>query len=101
MGDSRRKPFSTFPPPAEEVAAFSFSAFFAYAGSYTFTGDKVAHHIEAASLQILVNTDQVRSVKLEGDRLILRGKILVGGVMPGNTELVWERMKANATDVKK
>jgi hypothetical protein len=37
----------------------------------------VIHHIEVAWVQNLVNTDQARSVKLEGDRLTLRGGFLV------------------------
>jgi Lipocalin-like domain len=98
MGDSRRKPFSTFPPPAEEGAA-ALITFGAYAGTFTCTGEKVIHHIEVAWVQNFVNTDQERSVTLQGDRLILRGGFLVNGVMSGaNSELVWERLKPKTTD---
>jgi len=92
MARSGRKPFSTFPPPPEETAeAFSPDAFAAYAGSYTLDGDKVIHHVEVCSIENLANTDQVRSVTLQGDRLTLRGE----GVLQGVTyraELVWERL---------
>ena len=64
---------------------------------YTFTGDKVTHHIEICWSQVLGN--QVRSVKLQGDRLTVRRRWLVGGVMySANSELVWERMKRETTD---
>ena len=96
MAHTARKPFSHTPPFSNEEKAGAFDTFFAYAGSYTFNDDQAIHHIEAASYQDFVNTDQVRSVKLESDRLTLRGGFLVGGVMYGantNTELVWERLK--------
>lgn len=41
--------------PVEERAQ-AYSTFMAYAGSYTFTCDKMVHHIEVASLQNWVNT---------------------------------------------
>jgi hypothetical protein len=77
--------------------------FFAYAGSYSLAGDKVTHHIEISIFQGLVNTDQVRSVRLEGDHLTMRGGFVVGGATFGssNNELVWERMKPNTADMKK
>ena len=41
--------------PVEERAQ-AYSTSMAYAGSYTFTCDKMVHHIEVASLQNWVNT---------------------------------------------
>ncbi len=92
-----RKPLSVndyISAPAEERAE-AFATMIAYAGRYMFTGDKVTHHVEAASLQNWVNTDQVRFAKLQGDRLTLRTPpgILMGGVRLGGVELVWEQMK--------
>jgi hypothetical protein len=80
--------------PAQERAE-AFATMFAYAGRYTFSGDKVIHHIEAAWMQNYVKTDQVRFiVKLEGNRVTLRTPpFLKGGVKLANQELVWERMK--------
>jgi hypothetical protein len=57
-------------PAAERAQAFA--TFLAYAGRYTVTGDKVIHHVEAASIQNWVNGDQVRFFRLEGDRLTIR-----------------------------
>ena len=95
-----RKPLSVpdyISAPAEERAE-ALATFVAYAGRYTFTDDKVIHHIEAAWVQNYVKTDQVRFiVKLEGNRVTLRTPpFLKGGVQLVNQELVWERMKSKA-----
>src|SRR5262252_825609 len=68
IAEDGRKPLSVadrVSAPIEERAR-AYSTFSAYAGRYTFTGDKVIHHVEVASLQNWVNTDQVRFVKLAG-----------------------------------
>jgi hypothetical protein len=52
--------------PAEERAQGYFT-FMAYVGRYTYTGDRVVHHVDVASLQTWVNTDQTRTVTLQGD----------------------------------
>ena len=93
IADSRRKPLPVGPTASAETLSEVVSTFFAYAGSYTFTGDKVTHHIEICLIQILANTDQVRSVKLNGDRLTLRGVWRVSGATSGSSEVVWERLK--------
>jgi hypothetical protein len=93
-----RKPFSAVPAPAQETAE-AFFTFFAYAGRYTLSGDRMAHHIEAAWRQDWANTDQVRLVKLHGDRVTLRTPpmVLTSGLRLAKEELVWERMKPDAT----
>lgn len=78
--------------PVEERAE-AYSTFQAYAGRYTFTGDKVIHHVEVASLPNETNTEQVRFVKLEGDHLTLRTPSISRGGIPVTLELVWERLK--------
>ena len=91
-----RKPLSVpdwISAPAEERAE-AFATSIAYAGRYTFYGDKVIHHVEAASLQNFVNTDFVRFItKVDCDRLILRVPPLLKGGERVTQELVWERMK--------
>ena len=79
--------------PVEERAE-AFATMLSYAGRYTFTGDTVTHHVEAASVQNWVNTDLTRFVKLEGNRLTLRTTPgdFVGGVQLACEELVWEKM---------
>jgi hypothetical protein len=95
ISDDGRKPLSIadrVAAPAEERAQ-AYSTFMAYAGRYTFTCDKVVHHIEVASLQNWVNTDQTRFVHIEGNRLFVRNTPqLRGGVMV-TIESVWERLK--------
>src|SRR5882757_4234277 len=54
--------------PTEERGE-AFATMFAYAGHYKIEGDRVTHHVEAASVQNWVNTDLVRTVKLDGNRL--------------------------------
>jgi hypothetical protein len=77
--------------PAEERAT-AYSTFMAYAGRYFFTCDKVVTHVDVASLQNLVNTDQTRFVILQGTRLTVRATpISRAGVMV-NIESVWERL---------
>jgi Lipocalin-like domain len=95
ISDDGRKPLSIadrVAAPAEERAQ-AYSTFMAYAGRYTFTCDKMVHHIEVASLQNWVNTDQTRFVHIEGNRLFVRNTPqLRGGVMV-TIESVWERLK--------
>jgi len=95
ISDDGRKPLSIadrVSAPAEERAR-AYSTFMAYAGRYTFTCDKVVHHVEVASLQNWVNTDQVRIAALQGDRLTVRNTpMLRAGVMV-TIESVWERLK--------
>ena len=54
---------------------------------------KVVHHVEVASLQNWVNTDQTRFVTLQGNRMFVRSTpMLRAGVMV-TIESVWERLK--------
>jgi hypothetical protein len=78
--------------PVEERAQ-AFATFGAYAGRYTFTGDKVIHHVEVAWIQNWVGTDQVRLVTLKGDRLSLRSLSSPIGGVSHTAELVFERIK--------
>ena len=75
---------------AEQAEAFK--TFFAYAGRYTRNGDKVTHHVEISSIQNYVGKDLVRSVKLEGDRIVLvTPPTSVNGKMQ-TVALVWQRL---------
>lgn len=95
ISDDGRKPLSIadrVAAPAEERAQ-AYSTFMAYAGRYTFTCEKVVTHVEVASLQNWVNTDQTRFVTLQDNRLTVRTTpISRAGVMV-NLESVWERLK--------
>ena len=89
-----RKPLSgdrISSPAAERADAFA--TFFAYAGRYSVNSDKVVHHVEISSVQNWVNTDMVRLVKFDGDRITLRTPPLSVGGTTQATDLVWERVK--------
>jgi hypothetical protein len=51
------------------------------------------HHIEIASLQNWVNTDQTRFLTLEENRMIVRNTPQLRGGVTINIESVWERLK--------
>ena len=95
ISDDGRKPLSIpdrVAAPAEERAQ-AYSTFMAYAGRYTFTCDKMVHHVEVASLQNWVNTDQTRFVTLQGNRMFLRNTPQSRGGVMVTIESVWERLK--------
>jgi len=92
---SGRKPLSKadlFSAPAEERAE-AFATFFAYAGRYSLSGDKVTHHVEISSVENLVNTDLVRFIKFEDGRIRLRTPPAPIGGTTQTFELVWERVE--------
>jgi len=95
ISDDGRKPLSIpdrVAAPAEERAQ-AYSTFMAYAGRYTFTCDKVVHHVEVASLQNWVNTDQTRIVMLKDNHLIVRNTPQLRNGVTVNLESVWDRVK--------
>jgi hypothetical protein len=90
---SDRKPLSGDDRAAAPVAerAEAFATMVAYAGRYTFTGDKVVHHVEASSMPNDVGTDLVRSAKLDGDCLTLQTTMRSDGEQVV-VEVVWQRL---------
>ena len=64
----------------------------AYAGRYTFHGDRVVHHVELSLFPNWVGSDQERTVELDGDRLILSASPLLLGGKRQVPRLVWERV---------
>ena len=65
-----RKPLSgdRFTTPAEERAQ-AFSTNVAYSGTYDITPEGITHHVEIATFQNWVGTDQFRYVVVEGDTM--------------------------------
>jgi len=66
-----------------------------YVGTYTLTEIGVIHHVEIASIESWVGSDQVRFTKLEGDTLTITAAPLPtppDGKSRVNT-LVWKRME--------
>jgi hypothetical protein len=67
----------------------------AYSGTYTFDGKVVTHHIDLSWNQVWTGTDQIRDVRLDGNRVTLTTR---PGPNPRNgrmstTTLVWEKVK--------
>jgi hypothetical protein len=75
-------------PAAERAEAFS--TFSAYAGRYTFEGDRITHHIDVSWYQNWVGTDQIRFVKQRGNRLTLSALSVNGQQVAA--EVLWERL---------
>ena len=94
LSHSGRQPLSAgdrISAPIEERAA-AFATFFAYAGRYTIEPGRVIHHVEVSSVENWVNTDLVRILEANGDRITLRTPpTSVGGTIQ-TTELVWQRV---------
>ncbi len=57
-----------FSTPAEE-RALAFSTNVAYSGTYDITPEGIMHHVEVATFQNWVGTDQFRYVVVEGDTM--------------------------------
>jgi hypothetical protein len=62
-GDERKK------PATDKDRAELFQTMFAYTGKYRVEGDNVTVKVEASWNPAWVGTEQVRLLKLEGDRL--------------------------------
>jgi hypothetical protein len=86
----QRKSLSIGPTPEEQAEAFN--TFLAYTGRYALSGDNVTHHIEISSIQNYVGKGLVRSVKFNGDQIILvTPPTLVNGKIQ-TVELTWQRL---------
>ena len=75
---------------AEEQAR-AVQGFVAYAGRYSFHGDRVIHHVELSLFPNWVGTDQERWVELAGDRLTLSASPLLLAGKQQVPRLLWER----------
>jgi hypothetical protein len=69
--------------------------FVAYAGRYSFHGDRVIHHLELSLFPNWVGSDQERWVELAGGRLILSASPLLLAGKQQAPRLVWERVDAD------
>jgi hypothetical protein len=83
-------------PALLEEQAEAFKSFLAYGGRYRMSGDKVIHSIEISSIQNYVNKELVRSVKFQGNKIVLlTPPTMVNGRIQ-TIELVWERLESSA-----
>jgi hypothetical protein len=87
-----RKPLP-FGGGTQEEQAVAFKTFLAYAGRYSISGENVTHYIEVSSIQNYVNKELVRSLKFQGDRIILTTPpAMVNGKIQ-TVELIWQRLQ--------
>ena len=75
-----------------EDKAWAMESFVAYAGRYSFHGDRVIHHVELSLFPNWVGSDQERWVELAGDRLTLSASPLLLAGKLQVPRLVWERV---------
>jgi len=75
-----------------EEQARAVEGFVAYAGRYSFQGDRVLHHVELSLFPNWVGSDQQRWVELAGDRLTLSASPLLLAGTQQVPRLVWERV---------
>jgi Lipocalin-like domain len=76
-----------------EEQARAVEGFVAYAGRYSFHGDRVIHHVELSLFPNWVGSDQERWVELAEDRLTLSASPLLLAGTPQVPRLVWERVE--------
>jgi hypothetical protein len=95
VGSDRNKPVGAVATPDEAEALIR--SMLAYAGTYSIdTQTKtVTHHIDISWDQSRTGTDQVRSYKLEGDRLTLTTEPSTDPATGKKTvrTLIWEKLK--------
>ena len=65
--DGRKAPANLVPTDAERIELYG--GLEAYAGTYSFEGDIVSHHIDASWNQFWTGTTQARRFKIEGNTL--------------------------------
>jgi hypothetical protein len=75
-----------------EEQARAVEGFVAYAGRYSFHGDRVIHHVELSLFPNWVGSDQARWVEFAGDRLTLSASPLLLAGKQQVPRLVWERV---------
>ncbi len=71
-----------------------FDTIYAYGGTFSFNGNTVTHHVDISWNESWNGTDQVRRVKLEGDKLYISTEPVAdeGDGRQFVWELIWERV---------
>lgn len=65
-----------------------------YCGNYTFDGERLVTRVDAASDPSRIGTDQMRGVRLDGERMILVPPPRGAGATADHREITWERIAA-------
>ena len=93
-----RKPLSIGAklPVLLEEQAEAFTTFLAYGGRYRLSGDNVIHSVEISLIQNYVNKELVRSIKFQGDQIVLVTPPTVINGKLQTFELVWQRLEVGS-----
>lgn len=67
-------------------------AYTSYCGQYRFDGSTLVTRVDAASEPERMDTDQIREVRFEGDRMVLRPPPRQQGDVTHHRELYWEKI---------
>jgi hypothetical protein len=94
-GRKRLSPNNLGVAPVEEQAE-AYRTFVAYAGRYTLNSENVIHHVEISSIQDWAGTDLLRSIKFEGERIILAALPAPADGDLKSFELIWQRLPASS-----
>lgn len=77
-------------PVDERLAAID--SFMSYGGPYEVRGDQVQHHVTIALFPNLVGSEQLRTMRLDGDTLELRAEDTLPGTAVRRTHrLIWKK----------
>lgn len=92
--DQRTKPAS-LQDLTDPLRAELFKGLIAYAGTYTFDGKSVTHHIDASWNEVWTGTDQTRDVTIQGDRILLTTRPAPSSMdgKPSVGILTWQKLK--------
>jgi Lipocalin-like domain len=79
----------------DQQGAELFRSMLAYAGTYTFDGTTVQHHIDISWNELWTGTTLVRDVQKDGDRLVYttRPAPFSGDGKVSSSIVVWEKVK--------
>ena len=77
-----------------ELPAGTLREYASYCGNYTFDGTRLVTRVDAASDPARMGTDQIRDVRFEGERMILRPPPRSWGDETQHRELAWERISS-------
>ena len=78
---------------ADEEKVAAFDSCFAYAGTFEVADGRVTHRLTHCTFPNWIGTEQVRFVRLSGDRLVLETPPLPSSDRQAVSRLVWERIK--------
>ena len=72
-----------------------FQSMVSYAGTYTFDGKTVTHHVEISWNELWTGTNQIRYARIKGRRLILSTGPISDPAdgRQVTAELIWERIE--------